>query len=335
MFAGYTIGDTNVDNVWKAFDVAKAENSHVEFNYHNDIFCNLAGMKIRNDFDYKSEYLKKLFASDQNLFYSGGSDSHTILKLSERLGLKWESLVLVLSAPTTNGDANLEYLPAIDYAKTHNYNLDIWNLELPHWEKVYSDPNFMYKNGGEINLRADYVHFAPEFDKNKSYLTGQEKPNLIFHEGKWYTWYDNKTYSAYGGLHNVKHFFISPEMPEIYFQECRQLRDHYVGLHGNPPNGKIIGKHQEFQREILFANPKLQNDMVVNKKNLLALQQLWEMGRSDVIYNWLSIVKGHQKRQDYQVTWNQYFGYTPLISWLIEIDSLESVDTSELGKMMA
>ena len=75
--------------------------------------------------------------------------------------------------------------------------------------------------------------------------------------------------------------------------------------------------------------------MVVNKKNLLALQQLWEMGRSDVIYNWLSIVKGHQKRQDYQVTWNQYFGYTPLISWLIEIDSLESVDTSELGKMMA
>ena len=58
------------------------------------------------------------------------------------------------------------------------------------------------------------------------------------------------------------------------------------------------------------------------------------MGRSDVLYNWLSIVRAHQHKQNYQVDWNNYFGYTPLLSWLIDIDSLESVDTAEFGKML-
>ena len=335
MSPGYIVGDTQLDNIWQAFDIAKEKNSHVEFNYHNDVFCNLKGLKIDNAFDYKATYLQKLFEKKQNLFYSGGSDSHTILRLSEKLGLKWESLILVLSAPTSDGDANNEYLPAIDYARDKNHNLDIWNFELPHWEKIYADQYFMYKNGGEINFRADYVHFSKSFDKNKNYITGQEKPNLIFHDGRWYTWYDSRTYSAYGGLHNVKHFFISPDMPEIYFQECRKLRDLYVNTHGTPADGKIIGKHQEFQRDILFENAKIQKDMIVNKKNLLALQQLWQMGRSDVIYNWLTIIQSHKQRQNYQVQWNQYFGHTPLISWLIEIDTLESIDTAKFGDMIA
>jgi hypothetical protein len=334
MLPGYTVNTQRLDNIWLAFDLAKSEKSHVEFDYYNSTFCNLKGLKIKDDFDYKKEYLEKLFKQEQNLFYSGGSDSHTILELSERLGLQWQSLITIVAAPTYDGGANDEYRPGIEYASKHKHNLDVWNHDLTHWEKVYSDPKFMYKNGGEINFRADYVHFDNNFDHKKNYVTGQEKPNLIFYEGRWYSWYDSRTYSAFGGLHNVKHFFISPDMPQIYFQECRRLRDNHVSVNGIPKDGTVLGKHPSFDRTILFDNPKIQKDMVVNQKNCLALNQLWKMGRSDVLYNWLSIVRAHQHKQNYQVDWNNYFGYTPLLSWLIDIDSLESVDTAEFGKML-
>ena len=335
MAPGYFVKETKLDNIWTAFECAKNEGSHVEFDYHNTTFTNLKGLKIKEDFDYRKEYLRRLFKEEQNLFYSGGSDSHTILTLSEQLDLDWQSLVTVVSAPTYDGQANKEYMPGIQYATKRKHNIEVWNHDIHHWEKVYGDPQFMYKNGGEINLRADYVHFAENFDSTKNYVTGQEKPNLLYHDSHWYTWYDSRTYSAYGGLHNVKHFFISPEMPEIYFQECRRLRNHYVATKGTPINGTVIGKNQELDRTVLFDNPKVQNDMLVNEKNSLALAQLWQMGRSDVIFNWLSIVEAHKKKHDYQVKWNQYYGHTPLLCWLVDIDSLESIDTAEFGKMLA
>jgi hypothetical protein len=187
MLPGYTVNTQRLDNIWLAFDLAKSEKSHVEFDYYNSTFCNLKGLKIKDDFDYKKEYLEKLFKQEQNLFYSGGSDSHTILELSERMGLQWQSLITIVAAPTYDGGANDEYRPGIEYASKHKHNLDVWNHDLTHWEKVYSDPKFMYKNGGEINFRADYVHFDNNFDHKKNYVTGQEKPNLIFYEGRCYT----------------------------------------------------------------------------------------------------------------------------------------------------
>jgi len=146
-WAGYTVGAKRFQNIWKALDVAKEVNGHVEFEYYNSVFCNLKGTPISDTIDYKKEYLVKLFSKEQNLFYSGGSDSHTILRLSEHLGLRWQSVITLLSAPTIDGEANDEYLPGIEYAKKKKHPLEVWIHDIKHWEEVYSDPKFMYKNG--------------------------------------------------------------------------------------------------------------------------------------------------------------------------------------------
>ena len=145
MFAGYIVGNKKFSNTWKAVDYAESVKGHVEFEYYNDVFCNLKGLKVEPHIDYRTPYLKKLFKQEQNLFYSGGSDSQTILDISEKNNLKWQSLVTVLSAPTRDGEANNEYLPGIEYARKNKHNLEIWNHDIRHWEEIYSDPKFMYK----------------------------------------------------------------------------------------------------------------------------------------------------------------------------------------------
>lgn len=332
MFAGYIVGNKKFSNTWKAVDYAESVKGHVEFEYYNDVFCNLKGLKVEPHIDYRTPYLKKLFKQQQNLFYSGGSDSQTILDISEKNNLKWQSLVTVLSAPTRDGEANKEYLPGIEYARNKKHNLEIWNHDIRHWEKIYSDPKFMYKNAGEINFRPDYIHFGA-IDPNKNYVTGLEKPILIFSKGRWYTWLDDIKWTTFGGLPNVKHFFLNPDMPEIYIQDCRSVRDHYIS-HSTPRDGLVIHRQLLNRSTIDEYVIKKENQTVINDKNSLAVKQLWKMGRFDIIDKWLQIAKDHVKDHTYGISWNKNFVHHAFLSWLIDIDSLESIPKSEFHEML-
>ena len=333
MFAGYIVKDKKFKNTWQAVDYAESIKSHVEFEYHNDVFCNLKGLRVDQDRDYRTPYLKELFKKEQNLFYTGGSDSQTILELSEKNGLEWQSLVTVLSAPTIDGEANNEYLPGIEYAKKNNHNLEIWNHDIEYWEEIYSDPKFMYKNAGELNFRPDYVQFGKKLDPNKNYVTGLEKPILIYYEGRWFTFQKDIEWTSFGGLDNVTHFFLNPDRPEIYIQDCRSVRDHFVSK-ATPENGTLVYNQLLNRSTINNYEIKKTNQQVVNDKNSLAVKQLWKMGRFDIIEKWIEIAKNHVNNHQYGVTWDKNFAHHALLSWLIDIDSLESVNKSEFHNML-
>ena len=335
MSQGYKVNNQIFTNLWRALDYAKQKNSHVNFVYHNDVFCNLQGMKVDQSYDYRSVFLKKLFKQSQNLLYSGGSDSHTILKLSESLGLQWESVVTVLSGPTEDSEANNEYLPAINYLKNTQHNHVILNHDLSYYEKIYSDPNWMYKHGGEINFRPDYIDANPLFSKNKNYISGQEKPWLLYKEGRWYSWFVDTNCIEYIHLDNVTFFYVSPQMPEIYIQDCRKIRDIFVDKHGLPEDGTIV-ERKMYNRDILnnYSNTNKSNTVVTNNKNSLAVKHLWQMGRTDLIYQWLTTVQQHKENHQYGLKWNDNFVPQDFVSWLIDIDSLESLDTAELHNLL-
>ena len=334
MFSGYTVDNKKFTNTWKAVDYAESVKGHVNFKYHNDVFCNLKGLKVKQDYDYRTPYLQQLFKQEQNLFYSGGSDSQTILAISEKNNLNWQSLVTVMSAPTIDGEANDEYRPGIKYAKKHNHKHEIWNHDIKHWEKIYSDPKFMYKNAGELNFRPDYIHFGQNLDKNKNYITGLEKTILIYSKGRWYTWFDDIKWTTFGGLDNVKHFFLNPSMPEIYIQDSRNVRDHYLKNNPTPVDGTVVHRQLLNRDTILDYQIKKENQTVINDKNCLAVKQLWKMGRADVITNWLNIAQQHQDSHQYGITWSNNFSYNAMLAWLIDIDSLESIDPAEFHDML-
>ena len=191
----------------------------------------------------------------------------------------------------------------------------------------------MYKNGGEINFRPDYVHFA-DYQSGANYISGQEKPIMIYHDGRWFTWLDNIKNTVFGGLPNVTHFFLNREMPEIYIQDCRSLRDHYVSKNGLPHPGTIIERQLHDRKVLGTYKIKKETQTCINDKNCLAVKQLWKMGRADIITNWLQICNEHRDTHQYQIQWTNNFSYNPMLCWLIDIDSLESVNTSEFHFML-
>lgn len=333
MFRGWKVGSNKFTNFWNAVDSSKQQNCHIEFDYHNDVFCNLQGLKVDQEFDYRSEYLKKLFTKQQNLLYSGGSDSHTILKLSEDLNLKWQNIFTVISAPTKDGEANWEYQPGIKYCQTKNYPLTVINQDIDYYEKLNQDPNFMYKNGGEINFRPDYFQFSNEYNQSENFICGHEKPFLIYYKSRWYTWMQDVMLQDYIDCTNICYFFISPEMPEIYIQDARQSRNYYVKNHGLPLDGTIVSQRPD--RSSLPNDRTLKHRfMIHNHKNVSAVKQLWEMGRIDVIHNWLDITKSHYEKYKNDIAWENRYEYKSLLCWLIDIDSLESIDTTCFSEML-
>jgi len=333
MFRGYRVKDKKFSNLWLALDFAKESKSHVIFDYYNDVFCNLKGLKLNANLDYRSEYLKKLFSQEQNLLYSGGSDSHTILLESQKLGLNWNSILTLLSAPTLDGDANLEYSHGIKYCKEHNLQQTIINHDIEWYEKIYNDKEFMFKNAGEINFRPDYLQFVNEFKRQEKYISGHEKPLLIYHEKRWYAWFHDTLCIDYLDLDNITFFFTSPEMPEIYIQDCRTSRDLYVQKNGLPQNGTVV-KHMAPRSEL--TNDQFDKSVVVtsNNKNAESVKQLWKMGRYDIIYRWLDICYTHKKTYENQLTWFSDFQHHGLISWIIDIDSLETINTSDFPTLL-
>lgn len=335
MFRGWKVGQEKFQNYWKALDYAIKVNQHVTFEYFNDVFCNLQGTKVKQDYDYRSEYLKKLFNKPQNLLYSGGSDSHTILHLSEKLGLHWESLLTMLSAPSLEGDANWEYQAGIEYCKQKKLPIEIINHDIVHYERIYQDEFFMYKNAGEINFRPDYFQHSDQFDHTKNYISGHEKPFVLHHEGRWYAWMHDTMMIDLLDLNNIDFFFISPNMPEIFIQDARACRKNFLKNNQYPTTTKIINRDLSRNPLDNYRAKKHYKGYVFNHKNCDAVKEIWGMGRPDIIHNWLNITTKHIEKYGDHLTWESE-GYIQqgIPCWLIDIDSLESIDVSEFRSMV-
>ena len=132
-------------------------------------------------------------------------------------------------------------------------------------------------------------------------MTGLEKPILIYYEGRWFTFQKDIEWTGFGGLDNVTHFFLNPDRPEIYIQDCRSVRDHFVSK-ATPENGTLVYNQLLNRSTINNYEIKKTNQQVVNDKNSLAVKQLWKMGRFDIIEKWIEIAKNHVNNHQYGVT---------------------------------
>ena len=111
------------------------------------------------------------------------------------------------------------------------------------------------------------------------------------------------------------------------------MRDHFVSK-ATPENGTLVYEQLVNRSTINNYEIKKTNQQVVNDKNSLAVKQLWKMGRFDIIEKWIEIAKNHVNNHQYGVTWDKNFAHHALLSWLIDIDSLESVNKSEFHNML-
>jgi hypothetical protein len=199
--------------------------------------------QIRNRYDHVS------------LMYSGGYDSHTILKTFVDNNIRLDTILLFQKEYYDN---SYDWRPSLNYAKLvkkykqpwleikivalkANQILDIYNRYKEHW--IYKSNKFCAgKSQTWYLLEHQSLIFNQINKKNGIILWGQEKPMLDFHDGCYYArLHDDQVYQ-YLNTKNGEPFYLSYNFPELYVKQCWMAVNFYESL--DAVNNQIIHQNQ-------------------------------------------------------------------------------------------
>jgi hypothetical protein len=170
------------------------------------------------------------------LWYSGGSDSHHVLRSFAKYGIPIDELLLLhwKLNPYRSAEYHSWLLPlAHEYRQLKNPNVRIKTVEVD--SKMYKK-YFTEKTADTKLFSANNGYFSVcDFDwltKNACGITNSstgvivalEKPILYLHGGKIYHHFADKDFELYrGSISEFEFFYYAPELPELYIKQCHML----------------------------------------------------------------------------------------------------------------
>jgi len=187
------------------------------------------------------------------LWYSGGSDSHTMLQAFLQNNIFLDEIVTVRSSARDdlNSPENIEsnhrsipYLNSIraDIPRTkitvidmqasdflEYYKIEEWAANVVHHEFL-NDPDTiihsiaLIEKYGKLKTRPGTIE-----------ISGADKAKIIRHEGKYYIPMVDSGFN-YAHLRNVKEFFTTAELPELHSKQCFELMHILNKIHGTEKN---------------------------------------------------------------------------------------------------
>lgn len=239
----WTVDDVKYYRQGDALIAAEQASSKIKFHYHNDAFgrfnweiepaqsfeelCVIRARQLRDNYKYL------------RLWYSGGADSHTVLRTFLDNNIHIDEIVMIRVGVIDRFDtlANVEinqrsvpYLesirPSIPKTKVSIIDMDAqhyidyykseWFLESSIWD--FADDTGIVISSHESILRAGLT--IPD---DCAEITGGDKPKIIRHEG---TYYVPIVDSAFPYLHikNLEEFYISPNLPELHSKQSHAMK---------------------------------------------------------------------------------------------------------------
>ena len=172
------------------------------------------------------------------LFYSGGSDSHTVLLAFIQNKIPLDEIVVFRSSLVDNfemkdnieaNDRALAYLKTIDLGETKITVLDVGSKE---YEKAFQNPEqwFLGKNEWDVSSILSnpslYLLF-PELEEpgDIADILGAEKARVgIDQQGYFVQHLDATLCYNLGAPHN-EYFFISPDLPQLHLKQVHALKN--------------------------------------------------------------------------------------------------------------
>jgi hypothetical protein len=223
---GWLVNGRIFDNKIKALEEAKWKSDEVKFYFNDDILTKHDFTKEPSkDFEQLClESILKLRDTYQHicLWFTGGSDSGTILSLFEKYNIRLDEILFY--------DRQYQVYEAWDQESLHiKKEMDRFKKAQPHCKLTvihigYENAQKFYKRNKDEwfyapytnirfskNLRYNIIDNTPQLGsnfekKNRIDIFARDKPKLIMHEKKWYlTFFDNIEYDTYKiGFH---HFY--------------------------------------------------------------------------------------------------------------------------------
>ena len=246
--------------------------------------------EVYNDFDFShepSESLEDLCVSQARqlreqykevyLYYSGGCDSHYILKIFIDNNIKIDKIIMVKSG-FRSADFEIE-----DYALPFVRKLGIpYEVKIPdfqHYESFYLGKDIVYCTQNEfwhhfrLNNHLENLRSSP---KDRVNIFGKEKPKLVYENGNWYTYFIDVEITDQPNQYN---FFV--ENPTIYSKQCHMLVSRIITQKEPDQYNQIThyNENQDFWNKSigrydkeLFPLKLLYDDGYHNSKDKLAIQ---------------------------------------------------------------
>jgi len=179
-----------------------------------------------------------------NLFYSGGCDSHFILKIFLDNNIKIDNVIMVKSG-FKRADFEIDDY-ALPFVRRLGIHYEVRQPDMEYYKKYYLEtPNekrTQHEHWHHFRLNNHFENVSKTLP-NTVNVFGKEKPKLCYIDGNWYTYFLDVEVTAQPGQYN---FYI--EDPTIYSAQCHMLIEK-IKIHKSSTEYNHIthyDKHQNF-----------------------------------------------------------------------------------------
>jgi len=334
-------------NMWQAYEQLEGTPHNVQPIVENSTFENLKGLKINDNIDYETELLQKIFKEYDNtcLLYSAGVDSHTIAVLAKKNNLQFDKILTLCNGMDKKSPLN-DFQVNNDSKRFFSANdrVEIFYPSIEFYEKAIMTPKWWLHTPKLLLSSHNKLLFTDHYDPDTLYVSGKEKPNLLYKDKRWYLFFTHTTFIDNGHLPNNLYFFgINNIMPEIAISQARKLREYYLHYTGTPESGTVIHHKMKLgspdsNKFILGYNDALgrhrlpdtthetsqtRTNNIFDHRGVRRMQQLIDAGRQDIIDKFVLDCK-HLYDTYPQIEWDwPMFVPKGRIPWILDIDSLE------------
>jgi len=292
----WTVNDQKYLNKYDALVSASPTTFPINFHYHNNVWNNFdrsqLGKRSLNElYRDRAQQLRDTY-DYLILYYSGGADSHNILrtfvdndiKLDE-VCVKWPKTLMdgMFYSPNSSDTSARNYWSEWNYAikpilewmaknkpnvkitiKDYTESIDTLNVD-----EIFEKLNFV--RGGGILLNSVMSDSNLYFNSKKvSHIYGIDKPLLFTHKQKIYMFFTDVCLDQAGrgniDSENTECFYWTPDFPILPFEQAYQLALYYKAnpdkqkflwnITTRPPEEKVIVNQfqNDLSRSLLYSN---------------------------------------------------------------------------------
>jgi len=194
------------------------------------------------------------------LWYSGGTDSHTVLSVFLENNIHLDEIIVYRMAPNSDFDGNaaeyeintftLPYLKSLQ-SVIPKTKITIYELGKDYYDEYLGEKWLHTKN----NLFARHYHFPKFKGKNFCHILADCDPDISFENGKFYeTLWDSTNIGEISSYRNIELFFTDDSMPDLHIKQCHVMKKFYKNL-GVDINRFTIQEHKVHLRKQLRRKP--------------------------------------------------------------------------------
>ena len=294
---------------------------------------------IDMDRNYNVDYLKYLQSKyrEMHLFFSGGSDSVTVLETAVDNNIKIDKLICLVCDDIElecNREIRRCALPAIEKNRDHFGTSEIVSTTFNQHAVAYKDPLAFFNISGAVTTQ-----FRSALDTNPNivlqkdtvYIKGSDKPQLIKYKERWYTVFIDTQMGGDYKHPNVKCFWLDAHNIKSYVKDALLYRQYLLennlvkqGLQYFKPNqgeetGAVLGRSR-----VINADAQLvKNQKYDSSKAMQRTHDAIDANHYDLLINYYTA-----KKTFYSILPD--FDNPGKFAWFIDMDTLDVYTQEQL-----